>query len=761
MIIGVCLPNEFHYGAVSYFVPGSSNSTSPNTLSTDGSLYDLNSENVQESSYTNDFYVSGPIVEDKLFFYALYEQQETTEEFNTRGAPDTFNDRDIEDDFWGVNLSWNIVDGHILSYTEFSDERTRVNRQSNFDINSKSKVSDKGVVEDERGGRNRILRYDGQLTDNISMSILHGENEYSLTTVSNTDLDCPYVVNTSTGALPGITSTRPGCETSARPQTGGDERIADRIDFEWIIGDHSLRFGYDQEKNTSTSFETYSGTNLRGNSGVYYRYFTAAPGTELSNGGIVPDANGDGSDVHYLWYRVSEVKGEFEVESKAIYIEDTWDITDDLTVSVGLRNETFSNFNSKGDVFIEIDDQWAPRLSFSWDPFGNEVSRVFGSWGRYFMPIASNTNVRLSGGELGFQRYFVFDGEFDPVTAAPANVDAEGVPTSEEIGSIQTTANGQVPDSAQLSDVDLEPMHQDEIILGYEQGINDDWSVGLKYTYRDLKSHIDDVIIDHAVDALGYEHTGDAGGYVLANPGSDITIPYDRFGTGELELTTFSAELLQYPKAKRTYEAWEFSAQRVFDGVWGLTATYTWSESKGNTEGYVKSDNGQDDAGITQDFDFPELMDGADGFLPNDRRHKFKIYGNYQLTENLLLGTNFLLQSGRPINSFGVGHPNGTPGYGDTYYLLDPNGNFVKTKRGSRGRTSWVNQIDLSLVYTTTLGLADIEVRAEVFNLLDAQAETEVYEFAEVSPGTPDPKYGINQAYQTPRFFRFGVSARF
>ncbi|MFV8781544.1 TonB-dependent receptor [Microbulbifer sp. SA54] len=752
--------NEFHYGMVSYFEPGSMRGESPDTLSTDGTLYDLNSENTS-SKYTTDYYVSGPIIQDKLFFYALYEQQETAEEFTTRGAPDTFNDREITDDFWGVNLTWNITDDHLLTYTHFSDERTRENQQYAFDTDTNKKMGAKGSVSDQRGGENWLIRYDGQITDNFSVSALHGQNEYSLTTTGSTDVTCPYVVDTSAGAIPGNSSLFPGCEANARVQLGGDERIADRIDFEWVLGDHSVRFGYDQESNASTSSETYSGLGFREAGGVYYRYYTADPGTQLSNGGIVPDANGDGSPVHIIRYRLGEVAGDFEVESKAFYIEDTWEILDNLEISAGLRNETFSNYNSEGDVFIEIDDQWAPRLSFSWDPTGNGESRVFGNWGRYYMPIASNTNVRLSGGELGTQRYFVFDGQYDPETIAPVNIGAEGVPTTQEIGSIQVTGSGEVPDSAQLSDVNMDPMYQDEFILGYERALNDDWTFGTKFTYRDLKSHIDDVIIDHAIDALGYEHTGDAHGYVLANPGNDITIPYDRFGTGELEMTTFSAELLGYPEAKRTYKEMELSAEKAFDGVWGLTATYVWSESKGNTEGYVKSDNGQDDAGITQDFDFPELMDGAYGYLPNDRTHKFKVYGNYQLAEDLLLGANFLLQSGRPINSFGAGHPNGTPGYGDTYYITDPNGDLVFTERGSRGRTSWVNQIDLSLVYNTTFGLADVELRAEVFNLLDAEAETEVYEFAELAPGTPDPKWGINQAYQTPRYFRFGASARF
>ncbi|MFA0811571.1 TonB-dependent receptor [Microbulbifer epialgicus] len=435
--------NEFEYGVVAYYEPAALREESPDTLSTDGTLYDLNSEN-EESKYTTDYYISGPIIPDKLFFYMLYEQQETVEKFTTKGSPGRYNDRNIDDDFWGVNLNWHVTDNHILSYMQFSDERTRENDQSNFDYYNRNKEEYTGTVWDERGGDNWLVRYDGQLTDNFSISVLHGQNEYSLTTISTTDIDCPYVRDFSDGALPGNSNSRPGCQASSRVQAGGDERVADRIDFEWVINDHTIRFGYDQESNSSSSTETYSGTGLRENGGVYYSYSTYLPGATLPNGGIVPVDNGDGSPVHIVSYRVGDVEGKFEVESKAFYIEDTWDISDTLSISAGIRNETFSNYNGEGDIFIEIDDQWAPRLSFSWDPGGDGESRVFGNWGRYFMPVASNTNVRLSGGELGYERYFIFDGDYDPKTFAPVNVGADGVPISQEIGDARVTSDYQI-----------------------------------------------------------------------------------------------------------------------------------------------------------------------------------------------------------------------------------------------------------------------------------------------------------------------------
>jgi len=756
--------NDFHYGLVTYVEPESLRETSPNSIRNDAVLYDLNDSNKGSSAVT-DIYLSGPILRDRLFFYVLYEDRVTSEKFTGRGDPETYHDREIDNEFWGGNLLWNITDDHALSYTTFTDKRERVNQQSNFDVDNRAVTTAKGIATDFRGGENHIFRYDGNFGDNFVVSGLYGTNEYDLTSLASTDTTCPYVVDTSNGALPGNNSLFPGCNAAARIDLGGDEREAYRLDLEWSIGDHKIRAGMDNELNTSNSASTYSGTNYRasGAGGVYYRYFTHEVGDTLANQGVVPDANGDGSDVHVLRYRLSEVGGAFETKASAWYIEDSWQISDSFSATVGLRNESFENLNANGDVFIKIDDQLAPRLAFVWSPGGNADSRVFANWGRYHIPVASNTNVRLSGAELGIQRFFVWDGAIEANTIAPVNRDAEGIPTSQEIGSVIVFANGVTPDSSQLTDQTIEPMYQDEWLLGYERAFGDDFVVSARIIHRELASGIDDVLIDEAVDALGYEHTGDAGGYVMTNPGTDITIPYDRFDTGVLETTTFPADLLGYPKADRTYDAIEFTLEKNFSDRWGGMMSYTWSKGKGNSEGYVKSDNGQDDAGITQDFDQPSLMDGAYGYLPNDRRHKFKAFGSFEATEKLLLGASLSISSGRPINMFGVEHPSGTPIYGDTYYIQDPtSGELRQVPRGTAGRTDWVVKLDLSAIYYINLGdRADLELRAEVFNVMDNQSVQERYEFGELAAGIPDPRYNTPQAYQTPRYFRFGAAIRF
>jgi hypothetical protein len=123
-----------------------------------------------------------------------------------------------------------------------------------------------------------------------------------------------------------------------------------------------------------------------------------------------------------------------------------------------------------------------------------------------------------------------------------------------------------------------------------------------------------------------------------------------------------------------------------------------------------------------------------------------------------MLGANLFAQSGRPINSFGIGHPDGDPWYGDTYYLQQPDGSFEFTPRGTAGRTDWIVQLNLAAIYSFDWGdYAEVELRAEVFNLLDADSTKSVYEWPERRPD----QFKLPRTYQQPRYLRFGAAIRF
>ena len=293
-------------------------------------------------------------------------------------------------------------------------------------------------------------------------------------------------------------------------------------------------------------------------------------------------------------------------------------------------------------------------------------------------------------------------------------------------------------------------MAQDEFILGYERKILSDCIVSATFTYRDLVQGIEDITIDEAIGAFREYN------YVLANPGHDVRTFYDIDDDGELDELRLSAEELGYPPVKRRYKALTLDLQRRWDGVFYARASYTLSHSYGNYEGRVRSDNGQDIAGITTQFDFTGLVEGADGDLPNDRRHQVKMWGVWEFADRWQASTALHFSSGRPRNAFGI-HPD------DPYARLYGPESFYQqgtlVPRGSLGTTADTVRLELGLKYSPdAFAGGRLTVRLDVFNVLDLDAETEADERADAFYGRrPSSTFGLPIQFQQPRTVRIGL----
>jgi len=723
--------NEWEFAVNLYYTPDSVEEQSRNILKSDGTLNNYNAADSYNKMDAN-ISVGGPIIEDKLFFYVLYNPREVTQEWASSGGA-TFNEDVTDDAFWGGKLDWHISDDHLLELTTFSDKRTTNNSRWDYDYKTGTKTG-KTNGTSARGGENISVKYTGYMTDDFVLSALWGKNEADKTDKSDFDSN-PVVYDNREGNW-----TPLGDWANFNVVTANDSREAFRIDGEYTLEDHVIRFGWDSETNTS-----FDETNLSG--GEYYALFSYEAGDRISG---IDHTFTEDQEVARL--RTYATGGEFETLSTAFYIEDTWSITGDITATIGLRNESFDNKNAAGESFVKIENQLAPRLGISWDVNGDGDSKIFANFGRYHLPVAANTNIRMAGAETYIHDYHVFGG----------TLGEHDVPALGALLGTQVNSDGSVPDVSEVLDTSIKPMYQDEYIIGYQTMLNDEWSAGVKYTMRDLGSVIDDITINKAISANGWHDNG-TNVYLLTNPNTDIKTSYDTDGDGTLEDVTIKASDLGYPDPKRMYHSVEFSLEKSWDQVWSVSANYTWAHSYGNAEGYVKSDNGQDDAGLTTDWDFPYLMDGANGNLPNDRRHTFKVFGAYAITENLQLGANILLQSGRPVNGFGAGLPEGYGDgndhyeYGQTYYIGSTNENFVP--RGSFGRTPWVFNVDLSLKYTAEYEGTDVTFQVDVFNALNAQSVIRLDESQ--NDGSVNAEFLMPISYQAPRYAMFSASFRF
>lgn len=349
---------------------------------------------------------------------------------------------------------------------------------------------------------------------------------------------------------------------------------------------------------------------------------------------------------------------------------------------------------------------------------------------------------------------------------------------------------GGVSDPTTLVSKNLKPQYMDEFIVGGEYNFPNRMKISANFTYRKLGAVLEDVDFDgsgnyRSVIAAFCATQNQAfcngttvptigsGGYVLMNPGKDLIVNVAD-ANGALHEVTIPASFIGLPKAQRTYWAAELKWEKPFENGWGLTASYVWSRSRGNYEGGVKSDNGQDDTGLTQDFDEIGWMDGAYGFLPNHREHTFKVFGNWKPTERWNLGFNALLQSPRKfgcIGTYSAGDGRATDTLAASWYC-DAQiiaGNIKGTPgepvgRGTVFSGDWNKRVDLSFAYTIPMEsiAGGITIRADVFNVFNFKSKLDFNEFGDLDDiATINPNYRKVTSFQTPRFFRFGVSANF
>jgi hypothetical protein len=744
--------NKFEFGSEITWEPDFLQSAKSNRPGILGQYDEYNRKNY-------DVWAGGPIVRDKLFFFALYEFRDYSP-VNTDDSGIRLDEAEEDDGFWGAKIDWQINDKNLLELLAFSDQNETVTDSFKFD----ALTGERGAFENRRfeneGGRNWALTYTTYLTSGLSAKALYGENDREFSRLSQNDIDCNRIRD-----LRGATAIDVGCTSSPNIITRDDTREAARLDFEWALGSHQLRFGLDHETNTSDHNQFYPGSDR-----LLYEVRRVSVPT-LENGAPRP-----AGVTEFVRTRQNEVAGSFETENKAYYLEDNWSITQSLVLNAGVRLEGFDNRNAEGASYIKMDNMVAPRFGFAWDMKGDGRTKLFGNAGRYFLPVANVINIKQAGGFLDARDWYVFNGfetfDYNGVTRQRPILGAK-------VGGTDTSqGDGSVGDLRGEVDADMDPVYQDEVILGFQTMINDTWSWGVRGTYRKLKNAIDDM----EISSTGIICDGEpvSNGFVMANPGKVATIFSDTDCDGDndafVDVDTSRGGWAMfdgdgnylgdaaYTTPRRNYKSLEFGVDRAWDGRWSVNAAYTLAFTKGNAEGPVNTDTDFGDTGRTEAFDDPWVNFGGYGYLPNDRRHQFKLRGTYGFLNDWRIGLTLNTQSGRPISAFGTANPFDGTSYHSFFICTANCGSeadavYELLGRGSMGRTPWTYDLSANVTWQHQFGLADVQVKFSVYNLLNQERVLEVDE--QFDPTDPDNTFGQGTTFFAPRYGQLTLQVQF
>lgn len=781
---------------------------------TDGKLHfrqDNNYNNIEQYGV----YVGGPIIKDKLFMFIAADETVNRRGFteNVSGtaytslARDGWNSRRSVEQRWVGKLDFNLTDNHRFEFTSAGDDYKDHQQKYGYILNPNNPNAQAqldGVPNNVKynemltrnpgvpatGAEVNALRYTGNLTDDLTLTTMYGE----LRTPRGITYEGFGSNPPPTVTVPAVSRRVPELDAQNLYQNfnkfpgtvaipGEDKVKSFRLDLEYKLGQHTLRAGLDRNDITAAnagqhrsggSTWSYSRVPLDANGNPVTTPATLTSGQK----GIPANFGGFGTRGYYASQSIFESITNAGAIQSAQYLEDRYQVTKNLLVTLGVRNEGYSNTDGDGRKFIEQKNQVAPRLSASWDVNGDSSLKVFGSAGRYYLQLPTQVAARAASRSTLTRQEFTYTG-IDPLTGVPTGLVKINDPFSPD-GEL-----GQAKNPRSVVAQNLKPNYQDEITLGFEKAWSPDLNVGVKGTFRKLGAGIDDNcdtrrLLDYAqkngIPAVKVDNMT----CFIFNPGESADVWIDaQDANGNLllndprgKMAHFSAADLGYPnyKIKRDYAALDVFFEHPLRNGWYSKVNYTLSRSKGNMEGQTRSDTGQTDVATSAAFDFPEFQQGDVGLLPNDRLHALKAYGFFDVTPEFSIGYNAVIQSGRPKTCIGtnldaesgvrdatgyldpIGAVYGGSGYGPEYYWCDGK----PVARGSLGRMPTEKRLDLNLTYRP-VKLKDLAFKVDVFNVFNSQQPTARQETYDGGDGAVLNNYGEDRTLQAARTVKLTV----
>jgi hypothetical protein len=714
--------NAFHGSLFGYFRPDGLESSYRQLSSANGTV-NTTGTSVKEVGFT----VGGPIVKDRLFFFAAFNPQW---ESATLVAPTGFplaslgevpRDRRIMS--YSSKVTYQLSERHRFDLSFFGDPSQGDEGPQRATALTGANTAGFSSL-DAYGGNNQTLRYSGVLNPQFFVEASIGRATGVLREVASVDewsfTDTTVTPNVRTGGIGRYESESNG------------ERLQYSAKATYNLRKHTIRLGGLWEDISYLSVPDVTGPNF------------VLPGGQQAVTGAVYSAIPD--PTFGKIYRVSSAYTANQLDTTQTYLtaflQDTWQVTNRLTIRPGIRWEE-QKLTGVGSGYT-FTGAWSPRIGVTFDPTGKGRAKVYGNFGRFYTQYPQDLATR------GFSALSAVNSAdfFDAGLTRPIPNGVLAGNTLNHIVLSGTNPAQAVPGTKNT--------YNDEWLFGADYEVRPSLNVGLRYTRRDLRNVVEDV----APAAKVLYDLGIAQNIVftIANPkdGFPSTAPYN---VGQHE--TFI----------RQYDAVELVAEKRLANRWSMQASYRWSKLYGDYEGFYRNDNNQSDPGLTSLADQPindpsytEVGTPRFGYrgdirylgrlgagpLPNDRTHQFKVYASGGPFAGFNLGVGTIVGSGQPLTTFAL-----------STIPMGPRGSGITTVDGRKDRTPTQYAFDFHADYSFHFGNQRLQLMADVFNVFNLDGVLAYNPTYELSGHRLNPDYGTITAVQDPRQVRLGVRFEF
>ncbi len=388
------------------------------------------------SNYDAGFALGGPIIFDKLWFYAAYNP--------------TFNGRDVEVPSFGnsidktlthsfaIKLNWRASDNLQFAFTTTGDPTIRDAVGRNILIPPSTLTNPDPYLQNIiEGGVNYSINGTYTIGDNILLEGLfasvnrHDSGEPATEAGKFDVLYYDFITNTASGGVFGTWD-------SFRYSNMG------RITGTALLDNHIFNAGIEYKTNI---------TNNKYDNHIIYKFL-------YDNSILYGEMIGKGF-------------GKVSNKIPAIYIQDNWRINRNLNINAGVRWEGQYITGSNNKVVQTISVPLQPRIGFIFLPDEKGMQRIFGSFGRFSQEFALFQSVNYhSGNGYDYEIYFDHD---------PRTNNSVGDTSYSSLHTIISEVAG------------LKGQYYDEFNLGYERLLGWNIRAGIQAVYRSLREAIDDV----------------------------------------------------------------------------------------------------------------------------------------------------------------------------------------------------------------------------------------------------------------------------
>jgi outer membrane receptor protein involved in Fe transport len=668
--------NEFH-GDLNFFwqSDGLTSNNSDGLTNPDGSFTNACVDDDQRRcAWTRDSYrdftaqIGGPILKDKLWFFASYGYQRDSLwdiGIDPNGPQSAFTLKNNPTDRYMGKLTWQINPKHKLVGNFHYDNHREDN---GLDIGSTPSTAWSRRTKTPTPG----LAYTGVLSEKTVVDVRFS-GFYSKVTGFPTDpnepASQPRFYDLDTATISGGHYYWYELEPQRTTATAKVTRLAD----DFLGADHDFKFG--------VQYSTAVARGIYGYNDFVYTYSISSPGYAFGYDRTPFSYTGDSRSI-------------------GVFLDDTVKVNSRLTLNLGVRydhNKAFAAAqddldelgNPTGVSYPQIDyydwDTISPRLGFNWKLTGDAKTVLKGHWGQYHRPVATGEFANI----LSPTAKPTYSGLFDPAT-----------------GQFYDLAFFEGPGNLGV-DPEYKAPRMTQIALSLERELGQSLGLSASYTYKQGRRY------------AGWEDTN---GVYVQQPFTDTLGDNPSGNTFNVfRLVSDPGErafrITNPPGVESDVHAATLTFLKRMSNRWSLNASATYLRASGRVQESRSGVTLQQRSGL-QFRDFgknPNDFVNTDGRLVLDVPWNLKLQAMYQLPAGFLASANFSYHAGpwivrrATLNEATIGAPEGR------LVLLQP--------RGELGRIPSITFLDMRLQKDFRLGKnVRFSVFGDALNLLNEDA---------------------------------------